>query len=539
MPSESMNQIKKDKAFKTIAVCAMVFLFVASLLMAIVLPFADTVGVADAITVGSDTLGKQFFSGITFDNYTPNDLNNVYGFFINQNFVFDESNCPFFDSVSGQAQIEIPLFSYTIDGIGFNFKADVAVASFDGVLRKGFMLSATDNVEGGDFYWAYMSPLYLEANGIESYSILYCGKYLDFGTTHIENFTFSTEGNLYKDYIGKIINFSWAFSSGSGGSGGDITQEEYNRVVAENEALKQRLDALEADVAFSPLVNVITKNITLPSSVDVSFSGQSHFYPYRFDKSATSAQKSIEISAYSYTSQSSSRPYLFGVALDTIIPSGADIKISFENLMIGCYSGGIVPTDLYSLGYRLIFYFGQYGFPSDTYSVQSVTVDSYSFYNSELIFSLTQPTSYIAFDVVSVNNNAVKMTGYYNYNDSNTWERSDTESAVHRPWRYIFSNVSLSYRENEYQSVYNQAYNDGFSNGRNAGYQQGFNAGVNDNNDYSFFGLIGAVFDAPISAFKGLLSFEVFGVDMTAFVSSLFALAIIVVIIKIALGGGK
>ena len=145
--------------------------------------------------------------------------------------------------------------------------------------------------------------------------------------------------------------------------------------------------------------------------------------------------------------------------------------------------------------------------------------------------------AYIAFDVVSVTDNAVKMTGYYNYNDSNMWERSDTESVVFRPWRYSFSNMSLSYRENEYQAVYNQAYNDGFSNGRNAGYQQGFNAGVNDNNDYSFFGLIGAVFDAPISAFKGLLSFEVFGVDMTAFVSSLFALAIIVVIVKIALGG--
>ena len=535
MPSKSMNQIKKDKAFKTIAVCAMVFLFVASLLMAIVLPFADTVGVADAITVGSDTVGKQFFSGITFDNYTVDDLNNVYGFFVNQDFNYVESDCPFdYNSVT-EGMKEISLFTYTIDNIGFNFSVQLYNQSSPELSIKGFVFNCVDNLSGGDFYWAYGTPNVLSLiAGAPRLDCLYVGKYYDFGTTHIENFTFTTEGNLYKDYIGKIINFSWAFSSGAGGG---ISQEEYNRVVAENEALKQRLEALEADVAFSPLVNVITKNITLPSNDTVSFSADAHFYPYKFDKSASTTQKSIEISTYSYTSQSSSRPYLFGVSLDTVIPSGADLKISFENLMIGCYSGGIVPTDLYSLGYRLIFYFGQYGFPSDTYSVQSVTVDSYSFYNSELIFSLTQPTSYIAFDVVSVNNNASKMTGYYNYNDSNMWERSDTESVVYRPWRYTFSNVSLSYRENEYQAVYNQAYNDGFSNGRNAGYQQGFNAGVNDNNDYSFFGLLGAVFDAPISAFKGLLSFEVFGVDMTAFVSSLFALAIIVVIVKIALGG--
>lgn len=538
MPSKSINQIKKDKAFKTIAVFAMVFLFVASLIMAIVLPFVDAVGVADAITVGSDTLGKQFFSGITFANYTADDLNNVYGFFVNQDFNYVESECPFdYDSVT-EGMSEISLFTYTLDGIGFDFKVQLYNQSSEELFVKGFLFNCVDNNPGGDFYWAYGTPNILSlVSSAPRLDCLYVGKYYDFGTTHIENFTFTTEGNLYKDYIGKIINFSWAFSSGSGGSGGAISQEDYDKVVAENQELKKRLDALESDVAFSPLVNVITKNITLPSGDISSFNTDVHFQPYKYDKTASSVQKAIEISTYTYTSQSSSRPYLFGVALDTVIPSGADIKISFENLMIGCYSAGIVPNDLYSLGYRLIFYFGQYGFPSDTYSVQSVTVDSYSFYNSELIFSLTQPTSYIAFDVVSVNNNAVKMTGYYNYNESNTWERSDTESVVYRPWRYTFSNVSLSYRENEYQAVYNQAYNDGFSNGRNAGYQQGFNAGVNDNNDYSFFGLIGAVFDAPISAFKGLLSFEVFGVDMTAFVSSLFALAIIVVIVKIALGG--
>lgn len=205
-------------------------------------PTSCNVAYAAVIDDTENHIGTQFYSGITFDNYTTNDLNNVYGFFINQNFVFDESTCPFFESSSNtEGQFEIPLFSYTIDGIGFNFKADVASASFDGVMRKGFMLSATDNILGGDFYYAYMTPLFLEANGINSFPILFCGKYFDFGTNHIENFQFTNEGLQYKDYIGSIINFSYAFSSGG------VSEDDYNNVVTELNNLQSQYNNLQSD----------------------------------------------------------------------------------------------------------------------------------------------------------------------------------------------------------------------------------------------------------------------------------------------------
>lgn len=251
LDEESKNIEKKKPTAKNI-VFAIILILLA--VVFVVLGFCLTFGafnllppttcsVAYAYSNPGQYLGTQFYSGITFDNYSTEDLNNVYGFFINQDFVFDESTCPFdFELASNnEGQFEIPLFSYTIDGIGFNFKVTIANVSFDGVMRKGFMLSASDNILGGDFYYAYMTPLYLEANGVDSLPILFCGKYLDFGANHIENFQFTSEGLLYKDYIGSIINFSYAFSSGG------ISEDEYNNVVTELNNLQSLYNNLQSD----------------------------------------------------------------------------------------------------------------------------------------------------------------------------------------------------------------------------------------------------------------------------------------------------
>lgn len=80
-------------------------------------------------------------------------------------------------------------------------------------------------------------------------------------------------------------------------------------------------------------------------------------------------------------------------------------------------------------------------------------------------------------------------------------------------------------------------YNSGFESGKTAGYNEGFNAGKDVSGNYTFLGLIGAVFDAPIEAFKGLFNFEILGTNMQGFVLALLTLSVIIVIIKIALGG--
>lgn len=80
-------------------------------------------------------------------------------------------------------------------------------------------------------------------------------------------------------------------------------------------------------------------------------------------------------------------------------------------------------------------------------------------------------------------------------------------------------------------------YNSGFESGKIAGYNDGYNAGKDVSGNYTFLGLIGAVFDAPIEAFKGLFNFDILGVNMQGFVLAMLTLAVIIIVIRIALGG--
>lgn len=79
-------------------------------------------------------------------------------------------------------------------------------------------------------------------------------------------------------------------------------------------------------------------------------------------------------------------------------------------------------------------------------------------------------------------------------------------------------------------------YNDGFSSGKIVGYQNGYSAGVADANNYSFLDLIGAVFDAPVNTFVGLLNFDLLGFNMLKAFTGLITLAIIITFIRLVMG---
>lgn len=102
-------------------------------------------------------------------------------------------------------------------------------------------------------------------------------------------------------------------------------------------------------------------------------------------------------------------------------------------------------------------------------------------------------------------------------------------------------------------SIYDSAYEDGVKHGYNTGYYTGKNEGIAQANDYSFFSLFSAVFDAPITAIVGrwgdsdgdgvyqreggMLNFYIPGLDINfaPFLLSIFTLAIIVMIIRFIL----
>lgn len=81
-----------------------------------------------------------------------------------------------------------------------------------------------------------------------------------------------------------------------------------------------------------------------------------------------------------------------------------------------------------------------------------------------------------------------------------------------------------------------------------ASYQAGYNKGVDSAGKYTFMSLISSVIDAPIRAFfgykdadgvthTGLFNLNILGYDMSALVLSLFSACVIIMIIKICLGG--
>lgn len=88
---------------------------------------------------------------------------------------------------------------------------------------------------------------------------------------------------------------------------------------------------------------------------------------------------------------------------------------------------------------------------------------------------------------------------------------------------------------------YNQGYDDGYKQGYNRGNSEGFSAGeisgAANANNYTFLGVIGAVIDAPIAGLKGLLNFELLGYNMQGFVLALLSLSVIILIIRLILGG--
>ena len=184
--------------------------------------------------VGRDSVGvisNQFYSGITFENYTVEDLNNLYGFFINCNFDYNPDTCPF-PFAEELNETDIKLFEYTLDDKTFEFFARTQCGEIEGVNVKGFYFYASTVELGSDMYMAYATPN-LSSLFADYEPILYCGYFDAFGTNHITNFVF-TASEEYKSYISQIINFSWAFSSGSG-----ISQNDYNQLVADRDRIQQ------------------------------------------------------------------------------------------------------------------------------------------------------------------------------------------------------------------------------------------------------------------------------------------------------------
>ena len=536
---ENLKQLKRSKTLSIIAICLLLVLFTASVFLAVIAPVftSNVASAADNSVVVSD-LQSQANSDYTLKNLLS--YRSLYGVFINKEFSLSYDDCVTHDSYFGLLGENNPYFvisstssdsQYNCEFVFGPIKITQDVLNDFGV---AFTISAPvygmyvnfwypNNPGAGDY--GFCSLIY---NDVEDYNKLInwdTGQFFGIGKPLVAMFDFSKRRKsqdssvTYSDFVPRVTGFSASMfefwdefiylSLPSIGSIIGVPPEEYERLQTQYNDLLNSMDFStfnSVDLnSTKPMGNAIGSSTISASYNDVSYGGYWYF------------RKSVE-----------KDPFSLGLAefdIGSTLLAGSDIKISYDALFP--YNG------IFADNVGVVLSFSNFGVFSSASNLKAVSVfiPASDFISKEFIYKFDFDVNYITFGVGTFD------SSLNSFNDITLG--CDINSSVKQG--VFISNFVVKGRGSNFNvaidNANKQGYNKGYQEGKIAGETIGYQLGVKDQGDYTFMGLLGAVFDAPIQAFKGLLNFEILGVDMTAFVSSLFALAIIVVIIKISLGG--
>lgn len=251
-------------------------------------------------------------------------------------------------------------------------------------------------------------------------------------------------------------------------------------------------------------------------------------------------------SSFSSSTQVLSFPSLYSTVMSSLPVTGSVNRVYSET------SGGLTPLSPLSTQFTYCYwvsFFGSYYTPIYamgyinpdkvvSFSIQSLYDNSYYVGPIETM-PVANYTQIKIHDSLGLSLTLNFIGGYFN--------APNTPLMPYREYFYSQLSDSESYDQG-YNSGYQignqegqqQGYNDGFSTGKlegiGEGFNQGYNEGIRDSNKYSFLGLIGAVFDAPIQAFNGLFDFELLGVNMRSFMLALLTLCAVVTVLRIVRG---
>lgn len=135
-----------------------------------------------------------------------------------------------------------------------------------------------------------------------------------------------------------------------------------------------------------------------------------------------------------------------------------------------------------------------------------------------------------------------------------------SEARYYTNFKYVYSFSgqfkqmlsSLINQSGDANQMYNQGYNTGYGNGYDDAYNDGYGAGYNqgtadgweeasqvDTTAVTIFSGILSVGLLPVNFFLAILNFEVFGINIGAFVSALLTVAIIVIVTRMVVNGGN
>lgn len=509
---ENKKTIKLQKVGTIALLCLLVIAFVGSIFCAMILPFANLVPeVASAYSATADGLLEQASSEFTLRNI-PADVTQLCAVFFNVGFVPDFStwDLPY---------EEVQLFKYEYQG---DSEADFNEATVIRLTPDSF--NASFGVKpSSDTYLFVMSSRYdsyfmsiystvedkelIEGAGILApnapISFFYQSAYGTVNGSHFVNFTSFTVNSTYID---KLV--PWVSLSGSFESAGGTVEYFATRFVTPTGS--------PSNTVFFNL-DIMPKSPSLEEFKTYS-SGSTSWYYYDYFQEYGTEDSMIMANDVSTV----------GWHVDVhkqVLPPNTTILGYNVSLRIGM-------TDIYS------YYVSGSNFDTGAISEQKWLVSSnYIFGDMKLYkYDFSGATLYYSL-LPHEEGKVLPVDSQFGEGGWNSWLALFDLSNYVSLSSDSYINIGYQNAKLYYDELIRTKTQESFLQGKNQGYELGFTEGKAQVGNYTFTSLIGAVFDAPLEAFRGLFNFEILGTNMQGFVLALLTLSVIIVVIKYALGG--
>lgn len=550
---ENKKSIKLQKVGTIALLCLLVVAFVGSIFCAIILPFSD--GVANAYNGAGrymdivPVMMNQRALNISFNDEVIN-MSGVYGLFLNTSFNINDFNfLPFVaDSDSPYRQT---IFSMSLDSVTVNESIVLYVLDLSSQVNTylsvfgGTPLSFTDNVYALAFSNCTDSAQYINA----------CQVALIKANAHDKDLLLNFS---YTDSEGTVINFDYIFGLLGFYPSFDMVSLSYlaNCEFANTGAFTINTIDKEYIKALSNFVSLTGKEFS--SGVEEVLSPE--YFATRFVTPTDSPSntvffnldtmpKSPNIADFETYSSGSTSWYYYDYfqeyGTDGSMISANDVKtvgwhvsvhkeVSPPNTTIlGYYvSLRIGRMDIYS------YYVSGSNYDTGVVSDQKWLVSSnYTFGDMKLYkYDFSGSTSY--YTLLPHEEGKVRPVDLqFGANGWNSWLALFDLSNFVSLSNDVYINLGYQNAKLYYDELIKTKSQESYLQGKNKGYELGLQDGKLQGGNYTFTSLLGAVFDAPIEAFRGLFNFEILGTNMQGFVLALLTLSVIIIVIRIALGG--
>lgn len=539
MPCKTKKELTKERILRVGGATLALLVFVSAMFVAVLSPAFVSTDVANAAVIYQDDTDTEFtiFANDFNDSVTPPflvfTLSDVSTWILDYVQTYNSSKLTnvvlyTFFRYSDDIRVADIIFSYEADKsleLYLRMYSDTSQSSYSRYGICTYSLSG-DSMSCRTYCNTFAFGF---SNAYRVYGKIPEGAFL-FANDFTEYLSFADEAMLGKTqaYIDLQEDFRHLQDSYDGLSDEhDSLQYRYDELQAKYDSLKKDYDNTYESLAFDT-VGVVNTSTTYPVK------------NYHIDSVVTSLTYADNTyNGYFYRSHysdgmTSDRPFLCALKLNYSIAAGYDYCISYDYL--GMFDNDSIVTST----------IGGDVFVAVSFSTYSIDDPNYlsGYVRTEYIAASNSVDGFMSFNLDSYDSSVINFVSFdlVSYHDGVYYKVPLRSSEVDNLYEGLFmSNFLVGVRgaslELVKQDSFNTGYNSGYSEGLLAGKNIGYQQGAGDQGDYTFFGLIASVFDAPISAFKGLFNFEILGVDMSAFVSSLFALSVIIVIVKIALGG--